>query len=315
MKKNKSLIVLLLILIAFIATYVGLTKYNAAKETAELQGNNEPQTIALANYSADKIKTIKYTFEKTTMELMLEGGKWFIKDDTKFPVNQELVSNMISALASLTATRTIESGELSDYGLDEPKISIAATLDDGSTHEYLIGDENSFNSNSYILAGGKIYMFADKLSEYFNADRDSLIKITDALPSILDSSNVISVTLDNGKSKINTITDEDGIAKAVEALKGAVTFKDYKGYGLDENGLKDYGISEEGACVVLKYYVSTGTESKTAATMKICFGTVGKKNYYAIENSDMTYLAADKDYSALWKLIDYQPKSDDSSSS
>lgn len=80
MKKYKSLVILLTVLVVLVVAYVvtgQLKKKSAEKE-------NEQKQIAVLDMS--DITSIQYTNGTDTMSFIKEGGTWYSESDKEFPL-------------------------------------------------------------------------------------------------------------------------------------------------------------------------------------------------------------------------------------
>lgn len=88
---------------------------------------------------------------KTTIVAQGGDGKWTLKQPEEGPADEVRVQSMISRLASLSSTRTIDSpGNLADFGLATPKAEAKITLQDGKSYSLLVGDETPDKSGYYV---------------------------------------------------------------------------------------------------------------------------------------------------------------------
>jgi hypothetical protein len=80
-----------------------------------------------------------------------EGG-WARMTPEQGPVDSEMVEQSISWLASPSVTRQISAeGDLTQFGLSEPRGSVTILLTDGSSMVLLIGDNSPTSSMTYTL--------------------------------------------------------------------------------------------------------------------------------------------------------------------
>ena len=312
MKKNKliPLVALVVVLGVLIASYTLLLDYNKNKAAKDAQKEEESTGFYVTSMISADVNGIYYLSDKHEMTLALQDSAWIIPDDAKFPVNQTVVTKMVSGVVALTSTRVVDEGELSDYGLDEPKLTIKMSCVGGKTHELLLGDVNSYNESSYLLYNNTIYMVKDTFSSLFDYDKESLIKVSDAFPGELDSTTVASAVISGVDAISNTITDADGLEDFVtEAIK-YINFKSWSGYGLTNDELNGYGIGEDSPTVTFEYNVATASGSETVATASytVVFGEGSDGAcYYTTPGSNMTYSIAKKDYDVLMSYVYYAP--------
>ena len=312
MKKKKliPLIARTLALALMIGLYLTVLNYNERKAAEEAANEDNDEAIAVSGIAASDVAGIYYASEDVEMMLLLQNGVWIIPDDKKFPVDQTLVSNMINGIVNLSASRTVDEGELSDYGLDEPVLTIKITCTDGNVREFILGDTNSYNDSTYLLTGNVIYMINDALTGLFDSDKDSLIKISDSFPGELDSNSIVSAVITDVDGVSNEITDADGLSKVATEATKYINFKKWAGYGLTVADLAEYGISESSAKIVMEYSVATSTASTTEAkaTYEVVLGTDADGTcYYTTPGSDMTYIMDKTGYDSLMSYVYYNP--------
>ncbi len=312
-KKNKALPLVILITLLFVVIAAYVLVVNLTSNDAESAETGDVG-ISLTAFSADKIAALEYTVDKDAVSLEFDGGVWKVKGDDKFPLDQTAVAKMTSAIAELTAKRTVNSGELADFGLDEAGIVITVTLNDGSKVSFSIGDKNSFNNLTYLLKGESVYMFNDTLSEPFGLTLDELMLIEDAIPDGITADSVISLTVKNaaGDSAVYDGTCDD-LGSFITKLKSNFKFTSPAAYGLTEDEIGTYGINDSGASVIIKYKmnpsVSTGEASADSveATFTIyCGDKDGDECYYTLKGSDMVYQVKKEDLKALFDYLIYE---------
>ena len=286
-KKNKvlPLVVLVLLLLALIGAYVFLQSLPDESETDDA---DDAVSIPLSSYSADDIAAISYG-DSEQITIVSENGVWYIEGDERFPLNQTVVSEMAESLASLAASKEVESDDLAEFGLDAPALTVNVKLTGGDEYTYSLGDVNSFNSLTYILASDKVYMFSDTLSTCFGYSKDELMLVDDSFPSDVTDDNIQSVTL----------RDADGTEKSCDTtdmtlsdIKECFSFENVNAYGLTEDEMSSLGFDEDGAAVIIKYSTSTDTSTDAAtldATFKILLGESDGVSVYALKDGDMTY--------------------------
>ena len=154
------------------ALVVGLDKFNIgptaaanANATATTTASLQPQVFqfddqkvtAFELHQADKMVRI----EKQT------DNSWKVAG-TGDPANRSSFTSLIVRMSQLKATRGIDNPgtDLSQYGLDPPKESAVAQLDDGTTYELALGTKTPSQTGTYAKTAdaANIYVVADQLS-------------------------------------------------------------------------------------------------------------------------------------------------------
>ncbi len=79
------------------------------------------------------------------------GDNWRIVAPATYLADREAANGVITALASLTADKTIDEKpkSLDEYGLGIPAIELVLTKKDGKTHRVLVGDQSSMSGGYF----------------------------------------------------------------------------------------------------------------------------------------------------------------------
>jgi len=305
MKKKKivPLIILLVFLVALIVLYAALAGYNR-KKAAEASDTTsaEAQEIPVSTVSSADITAISYKTEKLSVSLSFSGGKWIITDDEKYPVDQSAVSKMLSVITSLAAARELEVSDTADFGLDIPVLTVTVTAN-GTEHVFTLGDVNSYNDLTYLGYNDKVYMITDTLTDVFAADKAKLFAATDSFPSAITDENVISVTVTNAKGYSTAISDADGIEDIIFDAQKYFSFAILKGYGLDPDGIAEFGINADSESIVIEY-----AHNNAKAVFEVMLGKDSEgKCFYTVPGSTTVYGIDATGYDKLMSYAYYTP--------
>lgn len=313
-KKNKYLfpIVLIVLLCALAVGYAVLStanKKNAALDKEAQESASEPVMIA----EFDPSSAVEISFSKNGGDMIVflkKDGKWTYSPDDTFPLDEEKVSKMASALSSISVIREVNEGDESEYGLTEPAYTMDIKYSDGASHEYKIGDYNSFGGGYYFSADGKIYLIKSGLGNYFDYELSDFL-VLDSIPSDIEEDYIVSVTVKKD-GKENVITDKDGIKSVFSAIK-SLKFDicaDY--YAEAEEKSSHFGIDGNNS-VEIKYKkaVISGdtdgneTETRLDSSYKLLFGDDAGHDsgfYSSPENSTIVYT---EDRAAVLDILGY----------
>ena len=262
-KQGRNLILGTVLLVALIAVYFGLD-YQQKKEAASDVENevlNLPVTVTDEEFAKVTIKTTENVLTFSREEK--DGERvWTYEEDPKFPLNSTLVNTKMQSLTDPGITRILENPEsISEYGLDDPSITITVEKTDGTSYKLLIGDKNATNNDYYLMVEGhdEIYTFDGSLVGALNIEPYDVATGED-LPTI-EATSITNVKIEQESGTYEFVSDKetglawtmiapDGMESAVDStaidnLKteiagiGFDTFVDYKGedlaqYGLDE---------------------------------------------------------------------------------
>lgn len=103
----------------------------------------------------DSINGLEIRNTHGSFRLAKEAGEWRLVEPIDFPANTSAVSGLIRSIENLEADRTLSTDEveLAAYGLDDPKLAIALSAEDGSEFTLAVGDEAALGSNRAMRRG------------------------------------------------------------------------------------------------------------------------------------------------------------------
>jgi len=153
---------------------------------------------AILGISQFDIKSISITNEHGPLSLTKEGGEWVLKKPFEAGVDSTNINAFLNEITSAQADEFASetADDLPKYGLDNPTITFAAQLNDGSEKTVFVGvkDENHYLKAStrpeIVKISSPLY---DKLNikaselrnkEMFKLDRDNLSKIEIKNPNL-----------------------------------------------------------------------------------------------------------------------------------
>ena len=259
MKKYKSLVILLTVLVVLVVAYVvtgQLKKKSAEKE-------NEEKQIAVLDMS--DITSIQYTNGTNTMSFIKEGGTWYSESDKEFPLQQSSLKTMAETFGTLSANRELTDGDtLADYGLEEPQYTI--TLKDADGEQQNIYTGNAAGEDYYMTVGDKekIYTVDYSVVNAMNFDLDSMLQ-KDTFPSI-GADNIKKVTI----TKVGETTeydadnsDQSDDITAIGGGLGAAYFVDCVDYSVQADELAQYGLDEAQRTTVTVVYTDSDDKEQT----------------------------------------------------
>ncbi len=316
-KKNKFLPMLVLIGVfaLLLIGYAVLSEANRKAEADRLESELEDEPIMIAEYDDTSATELSYTDGNgETLTFVSVNGAWSLADDEKFPLDTEKVAYMAAAISSIAVECTVDSGEAADYGLDTPSLTVSVKYSQGGSHEYSIGDYNSFTDSYYFMADGELYMISDGLADYFDYDLDSLI-VLDEIPSDISADYITAISVVSGGEE-NTVTDSEGIAALCELIF-ALDLTNWCDYYADENERESAYALDGGTSVVVTYkkaHTSTdadGNESTSylSTSYTLYFGDEDGEGgvYFAPEGSTVVYSAPMDDAQAILAYLTYAP--------
>ena len=250
MKKNRPAI--LFFIIALAALFIVIYAITAPK-MKQPDAVTEETTVMLADFKPADMTALTYTKENRTLSFAYDNI-WYLEDDRDFPLDQEKISGMSSAISSVPMTRSFGAEEISqsDSGLAEPAYTIAVLYSDGTNITYHIGNYNSFNNNYYFSIEGddSIYMIASGLSVFFDYTLLELA-VFDPLPNLTVDA-ISSYDVVNPVTSFN-VTDSDMLEKLT-----ALYFDDCIAYKPDAQTLESFGLNDSAPAMTVHYTLVQG---------------------------------------------------------
>jgi len=293
MTRGKKLALLSGILVMLLIATLIVTKHSAESEdTAE---NYE----SVLSINVNSVTQLSWTCGGESISVTKTDTGWSCDNDEALPVDSDVVSTLLSAVAEVYSYKTIsEPAELREYGLEEAQCVINITAD--AEYELRLGDVSELSGELYLYLGdGAVYMTDSTLLDSFSCTKYSLV-LKESLPD-LSSLKSISVA-ETGFEMFYTEDSEDYTWYAVidgedtaldsdsaETLAGYYkyfTWGDCVCYTADTDTLKEYGFDKPDATVTLGYLDSDGNEA--VLTLKISL--VDGIYYVQLPDSNMVYL-------------------------
>lgn len=292
-KKNKGILILLVILVLMLAVYFGLRAWNTKQEEKEEEAQ-EASTIHVTDTSADDIVSLKFNVGNGDLEFDKEDDQWYYTPDRDFPLQQSYPEDMSETVGSITADRELTDGDSLDaYGLDDPVYTIEYTDADGNVTELLFGDMTG--DDYYVMLSGNdtVYTVSSSVIDPLNHALDDMAQLDD-YPSIGSENLVKEVITQNGETTTYDSEDEDqeeDIAAVAGGL-GAVTLSEAADYSVEDEDLDMYGLDEESRITVEATY--TQDDEEQLLTLYIGSEDGNGNRYVMMNDSRIVYLISDE---------------------
>ena len=240
-------------------------------ETAQASLNTPPEILKLTQTDINKLG-IK---QKDAGEVALvkdDAGKWIITSPEQLGADQSAVINMLSTLSSLRSERLVDekAGDLGQYGLADPALTVNVTTKNNKSDTLLIGDQTPTNIADYAKLAGDPRIFTIATYTKTNLDK-TLDDLRDKRLLPVDSDKITQIDLSTGQQKIDFARDKNQwqIVKPeslrtdsfqVDDLARALTGS-HMDITLGENARKDASAFSSGTMVATaKITTPAGTE-------------------------------------------------------
>lgn len=171
MSLNKKLIRNIIIAIVVLAA-LGAAYYFAVKwqpKTEENKNSSLTESISLFSADADSVNKIVYKSGDESFSIVKSGSKdsekWEIPEKPNISFSQSKLKNASYDLTSVSASKKIEnnSGNLSDFGLENAQAEVTVFTNDGET-TFILGDKLVVDSSYYFMKKGDSLVYT--VSEY-----------------------------------------------------------------------------------------------------------------------------------------------------
>lgn len=254
MKRTNRLITLAGVLsISCLATFAA-SKYEEKQEAIK-----NTDTIIL-ELPADTIQSVSWESGNTGFSFYKGEDGWIYKEDEAFPVNDEVINDILSLFEGFGASFIIEEAqELSQYGLEDPECTISLNTDD-TEYTLKLGNFSKMDEQRYVDIGdGNVYLVSKDPMDYLETDLSDMI-LHDKLPSLKNAATEITFT---GLENYSIIYEEENTASYSEE-DVYVTQKDSRTLPLDSDRVKDY-LSTISSLSLTDYVTYNATDEELAA--------------------------------------------------
>ena len=252
--KNKQTVKMaaaLIVLVAAIGIYFGMSMWNRSEEEQAVAESAETEILSI---SGEDVTAFSYVYNDETYKFVKEDGTWYYDSDRNFPVDQSTIEGKLSSAVSTTFGREIEISEdnLADYGLDSPVNTITITDSDGNETVFEIGDSNATTGEYYcrLNSGSTVYMISSTLNSTMSFELYSVADMED-FPS-MNQDEVKEVTINDGSEVRSLDAEEDAdVFSAVSSL----TYEAHVDYDCDD--LSQYGLDAPQYVITIGYLEET----------------------------------------------------------
>ncbi|MDQ2901281.1 MAG: DUF4340 domain-containing protein [Acidobacteriota bacterium] len=176
------------------------------KPTADtsVAADTPPKILSIPEDQFKEIRLAKKGADPTVIAKI--ANRWEIVQPKPMPADQDAVSSIVTALASLNADRLIEDkpSGLESFGLTAPSEEIDITKKDGKVNKLLLGADSPVGSGVYAKLEGDPRVFT--IPTYSKSSLDKTSKdLRDKRLLTFNSDKLTRVDLQNGQSKRGTI--------------------------------------------------------------------------------------------------------------
>ncbi len=284
MSRGKKLLILLAVMVLAGAAALVIPKITAEPEETEEADTGK----TLFTAEEDAFTALSWTVGEETLSFSLKDGKWQYSEDDSFPLDQEVIADILTGFREVAASKTIDKPEALDvYGLEEPSGIIRVTTAAGET-AFSFGAAGALTSGTYLSLGdGAVYLVDSGLKAALNYELLDLVE-KEILPT---AESVTALTLKQGETSLR-VENHEGESLAyddsyvwfaadfgsfttldtdlAEALISKVTgfsFGDCVSYQADSEELSAWGLGEDALALELEYTDAEGASGSYALEM------------------------------------------------
>ena len=284
MKKSKRQMLLasVFVLVLLLVVYFFLDFSNRKKDTETETETQGEQVIAV---QTDELSHISIENESGTIYFTKKDNNWVYEEDENFPLDEDVFDNLVSTLQEISAVRTLENaGDLKEYGLEEPAVTVTAETKDGTKRELYIGNQNTSTGDYYARTGVRdmVYTIDGTTAGAFACTLYDLAQASN-FPTI-SSTKLTGIKVEKGGESISLAkAEEDGsyswtVAANGQKSKGdsdkmselagvadSLIYASYINYNAED--LSEYGLKEPEAVITVDYTQTqeADTEEETEA--------------------------------------------------
>lgn len=288
MKRNKKILILLVIFLCTSLAAFGVIRY---EEQKELIKNSDEIIMEVAN---EDVNVLSWECDTGSFAFHKDGnGTWLYDEDEAFPVDEERINGLLEQFREFGVSFKIEEVEdFGQYGLDTPVCTIHMETE-AETYEILLGDYSAMDSERYVSIGdGNAYLVKDDPLAQFEIEIKDVIK-HDEIPGFEDvtqlqfsgaeserivyeedsaytyyAEDVYFIEREETHMPLDTVRVNDYL----NTIKN-LSLKDYVSYNASEQDLKTYGMDVPELSIELDYTITEeGNDEKTSGTFILNVG-------------------------------------------
>lgn len=280
-KRTGKLIALLAVLAVAVAAYF----VASAIAKREQNRNDTPDETKISIIDKETTDLVSVTVKAAGSDYTVaqSGGKYTLRDDADFPLDQDRAKDIAAAVTSVSADRKVADtgADSSEYGLDSPLYTVTAKYSGGAEMTFRIGSYNRHTDSYYMSIAGEdtVYLVSKTMTSPLGYTmKDLIVNETLTEPDEkFDALTGIKVAFSDGTGfRYSLVSDEsedaedtwalsllDGTAikgdfsKEAEALYDALFgYKptDWVAYGVKtDEQLKEYGLDAPYAEITVYY--------------------------------------------------------------
>src|SRR5581483_1867180 len=138
-----------------LAAGLGLYSWYGVYQAGEAKQKAKDVSDTLFDFKKEQVQKVAVTSNGQTVEATRHDQNWTIDAPIVTSGDKFALDTIADRLAGLKQKRDIgEQTDLADFGLANPRVKVAVTLDDGKTAELDLGKDNTYDGTIYAKRGG-----------------------------------------------------------------------------------------------------------------------------------------------------------------
>lgn len=154
-KRTGKLIALLAVLAVAVAAYFVASAIAKREESK----NDTPDETKISIIDKETTDLVSVTIKAAGSDYTVgqSDGKYTLKDDADFPLDQDRAKDIAAAVTSVSADRKVADtgADSSEYGLDSPLYTVTAKYSGGAEMTFRIGSYNRHTDSYYMSIAGE----------------------------------------------------------------------------------------------------------------------------------------------------------------
>ena len=186
-KQKRTFLILMIVLVACLAGYLGLLNYNKYKSDDDSESESDSvEALSLESSDVNSVSFLidgqEYSFSRIKSESSdSDDDEQRVRDnDTSLKINTSKVTSLLGNATSITASKKFDSdADTSDFGLDEPQNVVKLSTDD-KTYTITIGEKNAMLGEYYIKVNDDVYLSSTTILGTIPDSIDDMVETEDS---------------------------------------------------------------------------------------------------------------------------------------
>jgi hypothetical protein len=129
--------------------------------------------LQVLQFDDSKVTAFEVHQQDKTVRILKSGDAWTIAD-TGAAANRSSFNSLVIRMSQLRGSRRVtEPGDLKQYGLDAPRETAVAELDDGTRYELQVGGKTPVQTGTYVKRADQPDVFV--IADQFVTDMERLV--------------------------------------------------------------------------------------------------------------------------------------------